>query len=145
MKKLLWMLSILMMGLVSFTACGDDEEDVVAPTIPDLSKIQPTFDIVSTGETLSFSMEYQGIVKMTITPQFNDQTCVSQTIVAQWANEELAKGFVYGFEQEKAKVQNLKRNGSVVTFDDPNDFMELGFIGMSYEFIMEELHGWMRH
>jgi len=134
MKKYLYLLMLALTPALSFTACGDDDEDLDDIDPDDVTIVKPV--LKDSGNTITFTYgESYGSYKFTITEEYNFQNdiCVSARITETYPNETLAKEAENGYI-EGGDASKISRKGKTITYDCTEEFK-----GMSKQEIKEML------
>ncbi len=119
MKKFFLSLAVLMMGAVSFTSCGDDNdfEDVDWDDI-DPKDVKVTSSIKENGNTLVLTIKAEDLVTYTNTATFDDNNICTSCVVVENYKYKSHADQVWADYQDDEDFENYSRNGNVITYND---------------------------
>ena len=121
MKKYLYLLLLALVPAMTFTACGDDKDDLDDITPSDVNFSEPTFKETNNSFILTYSQAIGSTqVGYTETYTFQGEQVVSVSISMTFPSESLAKQFMEEIAkdpQSKEAYRNITRNGKTCTYD----------------------------
>jgi len=122
------MTAIMLLGALSFTACGDDDdEDVNIDEI--VEKIENgtiKAKVTIAGDNpLVLTAVWPGFATEVHTATFNsDASLKSYIVTATYANDKLALMAWNDLQEDEEDLRNYKRDGRVITHDSTADILE---------------------
>lgn len=124
------MAAMMLLGLMSFTACGDDDDETIDDIIEkiDNGNLKATVKIAG-DNPMVLTAEWKGIATEVHTATFNaDESLKSYIIVMTYANSKLAdeewNGIVEDGKEDPEWFACYSREGNVLTYDGTKNILE---------------------
>ena len=128
MKKLMLFCLMALGSMLAFTACGDDDDDVLDDIINGGQEVvigKAEFTETANQLVLKYTTGVGGISVSTIwTCDFNGETLIKSTTASTYPSDALAK---VGYEEAVTVYGSSKanRSGKTVTVDTTEDFADM--------------------
>lgn len=129
MKKYFLMAVALFVGAVTFTSCGDDEEDELQKAAEAIINGENSVSMNENGDVMTLTINYANVYVETHKATFesaSDSAMVKSYIMTQtYANKTLADAAEQAYKEvddEEEVELSYKRSGNTFTFDLTDEF-----------------------